>query len=362
MGLGDRYYAAAFQQIFQLNLNSIYNLLFTRYHSWQEAWENLKDPRELGIAPALEKAYQEARPRLRPERLAEEFSGKGIGVITRDMPEYSNSLLQISNIPCILYYCGDAALLNSPSLAVIGSRRATPYGLQQARLMSAKLAEYGLTIVSGLARGIDAAAHEGALEAQGQTIAVIGSGLDVPYPRENLALFHKIKEQGLVISEFPPGSPPLKINFPIRNRIISGLSQAVFIIEARARSGTLITCDAALEQGKDVFALPGPVTSANSIGTLRLIQQGARLVIYPEDILQELGFMDQDSLFTQKQLAAAQLEQDEKTVLGNIYYEPVHIDKLLVNNDIKQGMHELLMKLEFKGLIKQLPGKYYVRV
>ncbi|MDX9873164.1 MAG: DNA-processing protein DprA [Clostridia bacterium] len=363
MGLEEKYYAAAFHQIFQLNLNSCHKLLFTHFSSWQEAWENLKDAQSIGVPPALAELYNQARPGLDAERLAEEMANKGIDLLTSAMPDFAKTLLQISNIPCILYYCGDIRLLNSASLAVIGSRQATPYGLNQARLMSGKLAEYGLTIVSGLARGIDAAAHEGALGAGGKTVAVIGSGLDRPYPRENLALFKRIKEYGLVISEFPPGTAPLKINFPIRNRIISGLSKAVFIIEARARSGTLITCDAALEQGKDVFALPGPVTSANSIGTLRLIQQGAKLVIYPEDILQELGMHYQEKLFAETQLAAAAgLGPDEKDLLAYIFYEPVHIDKLLVNNDKKQGVYELLMRLEIKGLIKQLPGKYYIRV
>jgi DNA processing protein len=332
------------------------------FGSWQEAWNSLKDPQSLGVPKKISDKFILERKKTDPFQIAEELEKKGINLITREDPSFSKLLLQISSIPCILYYCGNISILNSLSIAVIGSRKATQYGLRQAKEMAFQLAGYGLAIISGMARGIDAAAHEGALENEGNTIAVIGSALDMPYPRENLALFQRIKTEGLVISEYPLGTGPFKQNFPVRNRIISGISQGVFIIEAQAKSGTLITCDYALEQGKDVFALPGPVTSPNSIGTLRLIQNGAKLVIYPEDVLDELGYEYEQERISERKKNVSRLNQAEKDVLGCFFWEPVHIDKLLVNNDRQQVLYEILIKLEIKGLIKQLPGKYYVRV
>jgi DNA processing protein len=167
----------------------------------------------------------------------------------------------------------------------------------------------------------------------------------------------------LVISEYPPGTRPLSYNFPIRNRIISGLSEGVFIIEAQAESGSLITCDYALEQGKDVFALPGPVTSPNSIGPLRLIQQGAKIVIYPQDILEELGYEYTESVYNKQKDKLKDIEEKEKEIYDNVAWEPVNIDKLIIRSNQKQEeVVGILLELELKGLIKQLPGKYYVRV
>lgn len=345
----------------QLNLNSYCLDILNHFGSWEEAWKNLDDPRKLGLSAALADKLVYERKNIQPLKLAEELENKEIKLITRFDDAFSKQLLQIPNIPCILYYCGDISLLNSTSLSVVGSRRATLYGMKQAKDISSKLAEYGIVIVSGMARGIDTAAHEGALES-GKTIAVMGSGLDIPYPRENMTLLAKIKKDGLVLSEFPSGTGPYRQNFPIRNRIISGLSLGVFIVEAQAQSGTLITCDYALEQGKDVFALPGPVTSPNSIGTLRLIQHGAKLVIDAEDILDELGYeVRQEKLFAQKK-ETVKLNYAEKKIMEYFCWEPVHIDKLLVNNDKHKTIHEILLGLEIKGLIKQLPGKYYVRI
>lgn len=345
----------------QLSLNSCSVDILNYFGSWEEAWKNLDDPQKFGLSAVLSDKLVYERKNLQPEKLAEELERKGIKVITRFDDAFSKELLQIPNIPCILYYCGDLSLFNSKSIAVVGSRKATLYGMKQAKEISSRLADYGITIVSGMARGIDAAAHEGALET-GKTVAVLGSGLDVLYPRENMTLYSKIKNKGLVISEFPAGTGPYKQNFPIRNRIISGLSLGVFIVEAQAQSGTLITCDHALEQGKDVFALPGPVTSPNSIGTLRLIQNGAKLVIDAEDILDELGFeVRKEKLFMQRS-ETVKLNHEEKKMMECFCWEPVHIDKLLANNDKHKAIHEILLSLEIKGLIKQLPGKYYVRI
>ncbi|MCR4440988.1 MAG: DNA-processing protein DprA [Peptococcaceae bacterium] len=358
----DTLYAAAFHQVFQSSLNKCFLDIYNYFGSWEAAWKCGKNPPGLGIPEELWEKFIFEKGELEPLKLGEYMDKKGIKLITRQDSRFPASLLQISNIPCILYYCGDLSLADQKAVAVVGSRKATAYGIKQARKISGELASSGLVIISGLARGIDGAAHEGALEAGGKTAAVLGSGLDVPYPRENVRLFHEISEKGLVISEFPPGTQPFKYNFPVRNRIISGLSQGVFIVEAAARSGSLITCDCALEQGKEVFALPGPVTSLNSIGTLRLLQSGAKLVIHSGDILEELGCAEKSCLFDNRKEKESQLSHEERWVLDRIFWEPTHIDQLIGNNKNQFNLHKLLLNLEVKGLIKQLPGNYYLRV
>jgi len=356
-------YLLALHRIWGLHLNKYYRSLFKAFGSWEEVWLAGKAPEWLEIPDYLWERLQTEKRCLDPRRLEEEMAKKGISYLTRDDLRFSGLLLQIANVPCILYYCGILDLLKQISLAVVGARKATAYGLKQARSLSGELAKHGLTIVSGLARGIDAAAHEGALEVGGHTIAVLGCGLDICYPRENIRLLQKIKESGLAISEYPPGTGPLSHNFPIRNRIISGISQAVFVVEARAKSGSLITCDYALEQGKDIFALPGPVTSPNSIGTLRLIQNGAKLVIHAGDILEELGYTFQDSLLSERKEMTKSVSKSEEKVLELIGWEPVHIDTLLSKAiSATTTVYQELLQLEIKGLIKQLPGKYYVRI
>ena len=354
-------YAAAIHKIFGQYLNRFYFKLYEYFGSWQKMWESAEYPVSSAISPEVWQRFQSEKKTLDPGRVIEEMLQRRIGMITRTQPEFSNLLLQISDIPCILYYCGDIALLNQDSLAIVGARKASFYGLRQAKLMAAELSGHNLVITSGMARGIDAAAHEGTLEAGGKTIAVLGSGLDIPYPRENLALFKQICEAGLVISEYPLGTQPLPRNFPIRNRIISGISNGVFVVEAQAKSGSLITCDFALEQGKEVFALPGPVNNPASIGTLRLIQNGAKLVIYAEDILEELGRGIDNALFVQRKNQTAKINLEEKGILNQLYWEPVHIDTLIEKLKNPE-LFTILLNLELKGLIKELPGKYYVRL
>lgn len=358
----DNIFAAVLHKIFYLRLNRCCLDLYENLGSWEEIWKLKKKPAFLEMPAELWDKYQQEKKKISPWKLAEERERAGIRMITRFDPGFSPLLLQISEVPCILYYCGDISLITQNALAVVGARRATRYGLDRAGEMSGELARHGLVIVSGMARGIDAAAHEGVLAAGGKTIAVLGSGLDVPYPRENISLFNNICRQGLVLSEYPPGTAPLPANFPVRNRIISGLALGVFVVEGKAQSGSLITADCALEQGKDVFALPGPVNSANSIGPLRLIQQGAKLVIYPEDILEELGMDLKEILFEEQKERKTVITPAEKRILEKLFWEPVHVDNLLRGNSKQEGFYENLLKLELKGLIRQLPGKYYVRV
>ncbi|MGI6606291.1 MAG: DNA-processing protein DprA [Peptococcia bacterium] len=353
----------ALHKIFGINLNQYFEKIKHYYGSFAAAWGAADLPIALGLSEKLRDVYEKLKDAISPEQLEQEYLAKGIKYLTRLDQDYPFFLLQISNIPCILYYCGDTSLLHNNCLAVVGSRQASVYGTRQAKLFSAELSKNGLTIVSGLARGIDTAAHEGALEGKGSTVAVLGAGLDEPYPRENIRLFRSICEKGLVISEYPPGTKPLNYHFPIRNRIISGLSLGVFVVEAKARSGSLITCDLALEQGKEVFSLPGVVTSPNSIGSLRLIQQGAKLVIYPQDILEELGYEYQADVYNKQKAKISTIDQTEKTIYHQISWDPVNIDFLLEKFPDQQEMvMRILLELELKGLIRQLPGKYYVRV
>ncbi|MFY9175679.1 MAG: DNA-processing protein DprA [Peptococcia bacterium] len=353
----------AIHRVWGLQLNKYYDQLLSFFGSWEELWRSKKPPEELAIPAPLWDKLQEAKKSIEPDSLVAELREKGLGIIIREHQHYPRLLLQITNIPCILYYCGRLSLLKEDSLAVVGSRNATPYGLQQSRDICRELAANGLVIVSGMARGIDAAAHVGALEAKdGGTIAVLGCGVDIIYPRENTKLYHRLQEEGLLISEFPIGTAPLPYFFPIRNRIISGLSRAVFIVEAQAKSGTLITCDYALEQGKDVYALPGPVTSPNSIGTVRLIQNGAKAVIHAGDILEDLGYSFGECLFAKQKENRKAISSTEKKILNRLGWEPVHLDILLADFAETASLYQDLLTLELKGLIKQLPGKYYIRI
>jgi DNA processing protein len=359
----DRKYILAFHKIFSINLNNLYERIKQSYGFFEAAWQTEEFPFRMGLTKKQTEAFVQLKKSIDPERLEEECFRKKINYVTRSEQRFPFLLLQISDIPCILYYCGEISLLANNCLAIVGSRQATVYGLKQARVFAEELSNNELTIVSGLARGIDAAAHEGALTGKGSTIAVLGAGLDELYPRENRRLFQRICEQGLALSEFPPGTKPLSHHFPIRNRIISGLSSGVFVIEAKARSGSLITCDLALEQGKEVFALPGVVTSPNSIGSLRLIQQGAKLVIYPQDILEELGYEYRAEVYNNQKAKIEDISKTEKRIYNLLSWEPVNIDLLLERNMGQEEMVlRILLELELKGLIKQLPGKYYVRV
>jgi DNA processing protein len=236
--------------------------------------------RQLQIARARESA-------LAAESLA---ARSGHALLTVEDDDYPALLREIVDPPVVLWTQGDRALLSSPSVAVVGSREALPASLAVARMLARDLSRAGLTIVSGMARGVDSAAHMGALEAGGRTIAVVGSGLLQVYPRENESLAASIRATGTIVSELPPDAPPLPPHFPLRNRIISGLSLATVVVEAGEKSGSLITANQALDQGRDVFAVPGNTLSGRYIGGHRLIKEGARLVDTVEDVLEQMGW------------------------------------------------------------------------
>ncbi|HUP58814.1 MAG TPA: DNA-processing protein DprA [Thermoanaerobaculia bacterium] len=277
-------------------------------------------------------------------------------VITRIDPAYPPLLKEIIDPPLALHVRGDASLLVKPSVAMVGSRRASPYAINAAHSLGRQLAKAGLAIVSGLARGVDAASHQAALESDAKTIAVLGTGIDVIYPRSHARLFRTIERDGVIVSEFPPGTPPKRENFPVRNRVISGLAYGTVVVEATSRSGSLITARMAAEQGREVFAVPGSIFSAGSEGTHRLIQYGAKLVHDVNDILEELP----------GHLHVAQTPPEEpesplREVLALLSRdEGVHIDTLAAR--AKVPVAEALLELELGGWIKALPGARYVRV
>jgi len=271
--------------------------------------------------------------------------------------DYPQSLLNIPDPPLLLYVKGRLDLLNHPALAVVGSRNATPQGLNNAEAFARTLSDAGLCVISGLAHGIDAAAHRGALRAQGSSIAVVGTGLDKVYPAANRDLAHELAAEGALISEFPLGTPPLAANFPRRNRIISGMSLGCLVVEASLQSGSLITARLALEQGREVFAIPGSIHAPQSKGCHALIKQGAKLAETAQDILEELGGLpipaSSDAL--QQGAGSALLEQ--------IGFDPVDLDTLSMRSGLTVGeLSAMLLTLELEGRISTLPGSQYQRI
>lgn len=284
----------------------------------------------------------------------------GAGVMTINDAVYSPLLKQIVHPPIVLYYKGDPTVLEGSSIAIVGSRQASPYGINAASMFAASFSRAGINVVSGGALGVDAASHRAVLAAKGITIAVLGSGLNRPYPAVHRVLFDEIADKGLVLSEFPLNTDPLVYHFPRRNRIISGLSIATLIIEAGEKSGSLITADYALEQGRDVYALPGPIGSPCSLGTNRLIKDGAKIALKAEDIIEELGILSVSDGLQEEQ--RVRITEDEAKIYQLIDQTPLHIDIICsrVSCDIGLLMNQMI-NLELKGLIRQLPGQYYVR-
>lgn len=288
---------------------------------------------------------------------------KTLSVTAKDYP---TNLRYIYDPPLMLYVKGEIIPEDNVAIAIVGSRRATYYGLQNATKLAYELAAKGITIISGLARGVDSAAHRGALEAEGRTIAVLGSGLNIIYPRENERLAQNISQNGAVISEFALDTPPHRGNFPRRNRIISGLSLGVVVIEAARKSGALITANCALEQGREVFALPGKIDSFTSRGTHDLIKDGAKLVESSEDIIEELEALKfcqaKETKAENKIKVGLDLPEEERQIYTCLSSEPIHIDEIMCKVNLSYGkLLTSLLKLQHKKLVKELVGKMYVR-
>ncbi len=314
--------------------------------------------REVGGADAAAGLSQP--PALVLERLTAAVAwltgGEHRGTIAVGNTAYPAQLLQMADPPLLLYVQGDAAHLSKHAVAVVGSRRATPQGLANAKAFSAALSQQGWVVVSGLAEGIDGAAHEGALEGPAGTVAVVGTGLDRIYPPKHKALAHRIAQHGVITSEYPPGTPALPMNFPQRNRIIAGLSLGTLVVEAAVQSGSLITARLASEAGREVFAIPGSIHSPQAKGCHALLKQGAKLVESAEDILEELraGVPRQPELLLDAPNFKGQAEDPLMQALG---HDPATLDTLLDRTGLPVSeLSARLLNLELEGLVARLPG------
>ena len=294
---------------------------------------------------------------------------KNIRILKYTDKEYPVPLRQIDDSPVILYTKGNFIEEDKYAIAIVGSRRMTDYGRKVAETIAFEIASRGLTVISGMARGIDTSSHKGALKAGGRSIAVLGCGIDRPYPPENVKLLESLSDSGCVISEFPIGTPPNKENFPRRNRLISGLSMGVLVVEATDNSGSLITAQYALEQGKEVFAVPGNIISKNSEGTNNLIKNGAKLVQKTDDILEELSPVLKDILKSDKNfpernfplnIDRLEITDEEKAICKIIGNDSKHIDIIARESGMSPAeLSGILLNLEMKGIIKQIEGKRF---
>ncbi len=277
-------------------------------------------------------------------------------IVTLADPDYPQALLQIPDPPLLLYVKGRRELLNHPALAIVGSRNATAQGLSNAEAFAQATSAAGLCIVSGMAHGIDTAAHRGGLRGRGASIGVVGTGLDKVYPAANRELAHQLAQEGALISEFPLGTPPLAGNFPRRNRIISGLSLGCLVVEASLQSGSLITARMALEQGREVFAIPASIHSPQAKGCHYLIKQGAKLVECAQDILEELGHFSSGSI-------PQTIAPVNHTLFEHLGFDPIDMDQLSQRSGLTiEALSAILLQLELDGDVATMPGGLYQRV
>ena len=325
-----------------------------------------------GLPEVVARTLLSETRRLHAEAQLRNCLQKRIEVLTLADPAYPKLLREIFDPPVVLYCKGEIDCLSLPCISIVGSRRATPYGVNVAEKLARDLASRGLAVCSGLARGIDTAAHRGALDAKGKTVAVLGSGLSHIYPRENKKLALQVETNGCLVSEFPMDTSPSPQNFPIRNRIISGLSLGTCLVEAAEFSGSLITGRLALEQNREVFAVPGNITSKTSFGPNLWIKQGAKLVQDWQDIVEELPRIVKEAILAPLSASPADRQADlfpvvltsaEKCVLELLPSdEAVHIDRLLESARMNSSeLLSVLFDLELKDQVKQLPGKSFVR-
>ncbi len=328
-----------------------------------------------GLSPGVSRAINSGCTFEDAATQQDRIKATGTTLVPVTDPVYPEKLRGILDPPTLLFCRGDLALLASISVAVVGTRKPTPYGMAVAEKLSGDLATLGVGIISGMARGIDTAAHQGALRAGGKTIAVFGCGVDMVYPSENRKLYDEIAGRGLMVSEFPMGAPAFPQNFPIRNRIVSGMSSGVLVVEGAQYSGSAITARLAMDQGRDVFAVPGNITSKLSWAPNLLIRQGAKLVMDAQDIVSELPPDERFRLQTIEKEQKGDLAQQllplgpnaplGRAILESLLIEkPTHIDGLLdsLENYSSSEIIAALFELELLGLVKQLPGKHFVKV
>jgi len=336
--------------------------LIEHFGEAESAWHG--EPEELraaGLSSKIVDRLVELRASLDLQGLWDRIIAQGIQVITWQDDGYPRRLKEIDQPPPVLYARGQLVAEDDFAVAIVGTRRVTPYGRQVTEELSAYLAGNGITIVSGLARGVDAIAHSAALRAGGRTLVVLGSGVDRIYPPENRSLAEQIMGHGAVLSDYPVGTAPEASNFPPRNRIISGLSLAVVVIEAGETSGALITAGFAAEQGREVFAVPGSILAPQSKGTNKLIQSGALPLLSPDDLLQALNLTRVGAQKSARRVLPA--DEVEKQLLQALGSEPLHVDELRSQTGLPvEKVSAALVMMELKGMVRQVGAMHYVAV
>lgn len=357
------------ERLFWIGLNLVngigparFRKLLDHFGDARTAWEASPAAlRKAGLPELAVENFLQVRASVDLTAVLTQMESEGISLLTWMDEEYPRRLSDIAQPPPVLYVKGTITTQDEWAVAIVGTRKITPYGYQATEETAAFLARNGVTVVSGLARGIDSAAHRAALNAGGRTIAVLGSGVDRIYPEENRNLAGEIVERGALISDYGLGTPPEAVNFPPRNRIIAGLSIAVVVVEAGRKSGALITADYAVEQGRDVFAVPGSIFSPQSKGTNRLVRDGAHPLLDPEDLLEALNL----TLITEHQSARTVLPADatEAALFAVLGHEPMHVDEIGAKAEMPiDQVSAALALMELKGMVQQVGGMKYVAV
>ena len=316
---------------------------------------------EAGMSRKIVESFQRVRKGVSLEQIWDRLQSLGVEVLTWNDEDYPRHLKEIDQPPPILYVRGSLLPEDEWAVAIVGTRRVTSYGRQVAEEVATTLAQNGVTIISGLARGVDSIAHQAAVNTGGRTLAVLGNGVDLIYPPENRRLASQIMEHGALVSDYALGTPPDGVNFPPRNRIISGLSMAVIIVEAGMTSGALITASFAAEQGRDVFAVPGNINAPQSQGTNRLIRDGAQPLLDPQDVLEALNL----TMVTEHRAVRVALPADpvESRLYKLLSHEPMHVDEIRAQTDMPiETVSATLAMMELKGMVRQVGGMNYVAV
>ena len=357
----DLYYWVALRQVCGVG-NVIYKTLINHFKSpekiFNASFEELKNIE--GVNAKAVDAIINFQPADEIDREIDAIVSKDIDIVTFNSPAYPENLKNIYDPPPFLYVKGRILKEDKNAVAVVGSRNASDYGIKVTQEISRNLASLGITIVSGMARGIDSAAHMAAIRGGGRTIAVLGSGIDVIYPPENRRLYDTIIENGAVVSEYQLGTKPNSYNFPPRNRIISGISLGVLVSEASPKSGSLITARLALDQGRDVYAVPGNVYSYKAKGTHSLLKSGAKLVDDARDIVEELN-IDIHPV-KEDEAVSCELSPDLQKIYDILQDEPAHIDNIISKTGFSSSrISAMLLELELDGILKQMPGKMFAR-
>lgn len=373
--MDEQKYWVAFHQVSGIGPVS-FSKLESHFGEMSKAWDaSTTEIGAAGLSAKMVKKIDQFRNDHEPDEIAGKLSELGISAVHLRHPDYPQQLLETAAAPSVIYTKGDVSLNSEPMVAVVGSRDATPYGLEMTRRLSYDLASAGVTVVSGLARGIDTAAHKAALEAGGRTVAILGSGLDKVYPQRNIGIAQQIAERGALLTEYPPGVSALPQHFPRRNRVISGICKGVLVVEAAFKSGAMLTVSWALEQNREVFAVPGSALSEKSKGTNRLIRQGAKLTTTVEDILEELNIEAKTiSAEPQKNAHGGEIAIDNLArennvlnierriieLLGNSA-EPVHVDD--ITRELGESAEEIssvLVMLDLRGTARQVAPMQFI--